>query len=81
MKINQTWRLSRRNWFALFSGTAAVAALTGCVGYVDGGYVGGAVVAPDPDVVVFGGAYERGHDVHAYSHRGSESRGRDHRWH
>ncbi len=78
MKQNHKWLLSPGNWVALASGTVVVTALSGCVGYVDGGYVGGAVVAPDPDVVVFGGAYERGHDVHAYSHRGSESRGGDH---
>ena len=52
---------------------AVVAALTGCVGYVDGGY-GGAVIAPEPDVYFFGGGYDRGHDVHVYSHRGSVSR-------
>jgi len=54
-------------------GIAMVVALTGCVGYVDGGY-GGAVVVPGPDVYVFGGGYERGRDVRAYSHRGMESR-------
>ena len=52
---------------------ALLAALTGCVGYVDGGY-GAAVVVPDPEVVVFGGVYDRGHDVHDYDRRGSESR-------
>jgi len=59
-------------------GIALLAALTGCVGYVDGGYVaggyGGAVVVAEPDVYVFGGSYERGRDVHEYSHRGVESR-------
>ncbi len=56
---------------------ALVAVLTGCVGYVDGGggYGGSAVVVADPDVYVFGGGgYERGHDVHDYSHRGAVSR-------
>jgi hypothetical protein len=53
-------------------GIALLAALTGCVGYVDGGY-GGTVVVAEPDVV-FGGVYERGHDVHDYSHRGAQSR-------
>jgi hypothetical protein len=52
--------------------------VTGCVGYVDGG--GGAVVvgppAPVVDVGVFGGDYDRAHDVHVYSHRGFESRHR-----
>ena len=56
-------------------GIALLTALTGCVGYVDGGYRGGVVVvAPEPDVVVFGGGFERGRDVHYYSHRGAESR-------
>ena len=54
-------------------GIALLAALTGCVGYVDGGY-GGEVVAPGPDVYFFGGGYERGRDVHDYSHRGVVSR-------
>ena len=54
-------------------GTALLVAFTGCVGYVDGGYGGGVVVA-DPDVYVFGGGYDRGHDVRAYSQRGSASR-------
>jgi hypothetical protein len=46
--------------------------LTGCVGYVDGGGYGGAVVAPGPDVF-FG--FDRGRDVRAFSHRGAVSRG------
>jgi len=60
-------------------GVALLAALMGCVGYVDGGY-GGAVVVPGPDVGVgvFGGGYERGRDVHAYSHRGVVSRAAAH---
>jgi hypothetical protein len=48
-------------------------ALTGCVGYVGGGY-SGAVVAPGPDLYLFGGGFDRGRDAHDYSHRGSESR-------
>jgi len=55
-------------------GIALLAALTGCVdGYVgvDGGY-GGTVVVAEPLFV--GGVYERGGDVHGYSHRGSVSR-------
>jgi hypothetical protein len=52
--------------------------MTGCVGYVDGGG-GGVYVTPPEPVVVFGGDYDRGHDVHDYSHRGYESRhGDDH---
>ncbi|SPE61592.1 hypothetical protein SBV1_730050 [Verrucomicrobia bacterium] len=59
-------------------GLALLAALTGCVGYVDGGYVGGgyvgAVVVPEPGVYFWGGDHDRGRDVHVYSHRGYESR-------
>lgn len=56
-----------------------LAALTGCLGYVDGGYGGGQVFVPEPDVYLFGGGYvgggyERGRDVHEYSRRGSASR-------
>jgi hypothetical protein len=60
-------------------GLALLAALTGCVGYVGGGYGGAVVVPGPPDVVFFGGPYyERGRDVHEYSHRGAESRGAAH---
>jgi hypothetical protein len=55
-------------------GIALLAALSGCVGYVDGGYSGGTVLVPGPDVVFWGGGYDRGRDVHVYSHRGFESR-------
>jgi len=65
-------------------GIALVAALTtsltGCVGYVDGGYGGygdnGGYYGgdPGPDIYLFGGDYDRGRDVQAYSHRGSVSR-------
>jgi hypothetical protein len=55
-------------------GIALLVALTGCVGYVDGGYYGGPVVVPGPDVYFSGGYYERGRDVHVYSQRGVESR-------
>jgi hypothetical protein len=58
-------------------GVVLLAALTGCVGWVDGGYgggYGGAVVVPDPDIVLFGGGYDRGRDVHVYSQRGFASR-------
>jgi hypothetical protein len=58
-------------------GIALLATLTGCVGYVGGGY-GGAVVVAEPDMYVFGGGYERGRDVHDYSHRGSVSRAAAH---
>ncbi len=54
---------------------ALLAALTGCVGYVDGGGgYGGVIVAPEPDVFLFGGGYDRGRDVHDYDRRGGESR-------
>ena len=49
-------------------GIALLIAMTGCVGVVGPGYGGG------PDVVLFGGGYDRGRDVHGYSQRGSESR-------
>jgi hypothetical protein len=55
-------------------GMALLAALTGCVGYVDGGYYGGPVVVPEPSVYFWGGGYDRGRDVHVYSERGHESR-------
>jgi len=54
-------------------GVALLAALTGCVGFVDPGY-GGVVAVPGPDFYFFGGGYERGRDAHYYSHRGFESR-------
>ena len=57
---------------------ALLAGVTGCVGYVDGGY-GGAVVVPAPDLYIYGGSYERGRDVRDYSHRGFESRAVAHR--
>ena len=56
---------------------ALLAVLTGCVGYVDGGY-GGPVVVPGPDVYFFGGDYGRGRDVRDYSHRGVVSRAAAH---
>ena len=53
--------------------------LTGCVGYIDGGYGGyddGGYYDSGPDVYLFGGGgYGRGRDVHAYSQRGAVSRG------
>jgi hypothetical protein len=52
-------------------GIALLAAFTGCVGFVGGGY-GGEVVVPDP--LFIGGFYDRGRDVHDYSHRGVASR-------
>ena len=54
-------------------GIAILAASAGCVGYVEGGY-GGPVVLPGPELFFWGGEYEGGHEAHAYSHRGFESR-------
>ncbi|HEX3720026.1 MAG TPA: hypothetical protein VH595_18920 [Verrucomicrobiae bacterium] len=55
-------------------GIALVAVFAGCVGYVDGGYDdGGAVVVNGPGF--WGGPWRGGRDVHAFSHRGSVSRG------
>ena len=59
-------------------GTALMTTLMGCVGYVDGGYGGGAVVVADPEVTVFGGGYYGRGDAHAYSSRGSVSRAAAH---
>ena len=55
-------------------GIALLAVLTGCVGYVDGGYYGGPAVVPAPSVYFWGGDYDRGRDVHVYSERGYQSR-------
>jgi hypothetical protein len=55
--------------------TVVLTTLTGCVGYVDGGGGGAAVIVPGPDVYLFGGGYDRGGDARGYSHRGFESRG------
>ena len=66
-------------------GIVLVASLTGCAGYVDGGYGGGYGDYGDygydgggSDIYLFSGGYDRGRDVRAYSHRGSESRGAAH---
>jgi hypothetical protein len=49
--------------------------LTGCAG--SGDYYGDDV-DNGPDLYLFGGDFDRGHDVHHFSHRGSESRGAAH---
>ena len=58
-------------------GIAVLTALTGCVGYVDGGYNdGGGVYVAGPDFFGYGGGgYDHGRDVHGYSQRGAVSRG------
>lgn len=71
----------RRFYFSIGMAVLCMASLvifSGCVGYVDDG--GGAVVVgpPVPDVTVFGGVYDHGHDVHVYSHRGYQSRSAAH---
>lgn len=58
-------------------GIALLAGLTGCVGWVGGGY-GGGVAVPGPDLYLFGGNYDRGRDVHGYSQRGVASRAAAH---
>jgi len=57
-------------------GIALLAVLTGCVGFVGGGYGGEVVVPGPPDLFLFGGGFEheRGRDVRVESHRGLESR-------
>ncbi|MGA2030311.1 MAG: hypothetical protein ABSG87_09600 [Verrucomicrobiota bacterium] len=60
----------------IFLGVALLATVTGCVGFVGEGY--GGVVVAQPDLFLFGGGYDRGRDVHAYSNRGYESRGAGH---
>jgi hypothetical protein len=61
----------------LWLGIVLLAVSAGCIVPVGGGY-DGPVVVPGPDLFLFGGGYDRGHDVHAYSHRGFESRAAAH---
>ena len=58
---------------------AITGSLMGCLGYADGGYggygdYGSYDDGPGPDLYLFGGNYDRGRDVQAYSQRGSMSR-------
>ena len=73
--MNNTNSLAGRIKLGL--GVALLAALTGCVGYVDGGY-GGDVVVGTPGVWV-GGVWDGGFVgrgvAHGYSSRGRASRG------
>jgi hypothetical protein len=63
-----------KNYPKILLGIVLLAAMTGCVGYVGGGY-GGAVVVPGPEVSFWGGGvYDRGPVVRGYSRRGSASR-------
>jgi len=58
-------------------GIALLAAVSGCVGYVEPGY-GGPVVVPVSGVYFYDGIYEGGPYWHDYGRRGYESRGRAH---
>jgi hypothetical protein len=64
------------DWIKLSLGVTLLVAMTGCVGYVDGGG-GGDVVVGGP--VVVGGVWDAGFvgrgEAHGYSHRGAASRG------
>jgi hypothetical protein len=73
--VREDWGLATRMKFQRIKvglGIALVAVFAGCVGYVDGGG-GGAVVVDGPGF--WGGPWRGGRDVHAFSHRGSVSRG------
>ena len=59
-------------------GVSLLVISTGCIVPVGGGYGGDVEVAGPPDVVLFGGGYDRGRDVHAYSQRGFASRAAAH---
>jgi hypothetical protein len=74
MKINMNMANGPVDGIKIGLGMALLVALMGCVGYVGGGYGGTVIVPGPPDLFLFGGGYERGHDVHEYSHRGFESR-------
>ena len=78
MKIPQNKTNRPFHWIKLGAGIALITILTGCVGYVDGGYRGGAVVVSGPDLFLFGGGYDRGRDERGYRDRGAASRGEDH---
>jgi hypothetical protein len=80
MKSMSEW-MSRRIRLGIGMAVALplIGSLTGCLGYVDGGYggygdYGGYDEGPGPDLFLFGGGYDRGRDEQAYSHRGSASR-------
>jgi hypothetical protein len=62
--------------FAL--GAALLITLTGCVGFVGGGYGGGGWWGGDDGWWGGGGGYDRGRDVHNYSQRGFASRAAAH---
>jgi hypothetical protein len=65
---------SLRSRFMLGFGIALLVVSTGCIVPGGGGYGGDVEVGGPPDLYVFGGGYDRGRDVHAYSQRGYTSR-------
>jgi hypothetical protein len=72
--------MNKTTWIARIKTGLAAALLAvaaggaGCAVGVGPGYDGGVVVG-GPDVFLGGGFYDRGRDVHAFSHRGAVSRG------
>jgi hypothetical protein len=67
------------NRIKLGLGIVLLATLTGCIGWVGGdGSDGGGGWWGGRDTYVFGGGYDRGHDVRAYSNRGAASRAAAH---
>jgi hypothetical protein len=82
MEMKQNKQSGTVDRIIIGTATALLTTVVGCVGYVGGGggYDAGVIVPVPgpPDVVLFGGGFERGRDVHEYSRRGGESRGRAH---
>jgi hypothetical protein len=67
------------NRITLGLGILLLVVSAGCLVPVGGGGYDGDVVVPGPpDVFLFGGGYDRGRDVHAYSRRGFASRAAAH---
>jgi hypothetical protein len=72
-----------KGWAKIVCGMGGLAAITLSLGGCAGGYYGGYGPGyygggPDDDLFLFGGGYDRGRDVHGYSHRGYESRSAAH---
>jgi hypothetical protein len=81
VRMNRTNALADRIMLGL--GVMTLLISTGCIVPVGGGgdyYGGGPTVVSGPDMVLYGGNYDRGrdfdsgHDAHAYSERGVASR-------
>jgi hypothetical protein len=62
------------NGIKIYLVIGSLISLTGCAGFGGGGYYNDPVVIVQPGYYLFDGDYNRGRDVHNYSHRGSESR-------